>query len=308
MSDLVGQIFQQVPRPTNSGLGQFYAQGVAAGQRNRQLDLQERQARLQDLAAGFQMRQYEAEQEIAVAQADAETQMGELMSSIYSNPNGFNDPVLRNLGFDLMSRLPSNSKLGPQFLDGITNARKLQQARLTMEENEALSKATAEEAGLVPVRVEGGRTIFGPPQDKSAGTATLQNLAAYEEAIKSNDPVRIQALRKALGIDDNASPLSEEQKSMLTQTLRVISDKYAAQRRLLENLFAEQEEYERLAQQELSEKQFAITGAYQTPAKVYLTPDNETDTSQAPTSIGAAMDNLMNRFQDLNRQLFGADQ
>ena len=272
MADLVSQIFQQVPRPTNSGLGQFFAQGVAAGQRDRQLDLQERQARLQDLATGFKMRQYEAEQEIALAQADAETQMGELMSSIYSNPNGFNDPVMRNLGFDLMSRLPSNSKLGPQFLEGITNARKLQQARSTMEENERRSAELAERFGIPPTRVSGGETTFSiPPQDKS-------------------------------------SPLSEEQKATLTQTLRVISDQYASRRRILENLFAESEEFERLAQQELAEKQFAITNAYQTPAKFYLTPDNETDTSQAPTSVGAAIDNLMNRFQDLNRELFGAGQ
>lgn len=181
MADLVSQIFQQVPRPTNSGLGQFYAQGVAAGQRNRQLDLQERQARLQDLAAGFQMRQYEAEQEIAVAQADAETQMGELMSSIYSNPNGFNDPVLRNLGFDLMSRLPSNSKLGPQFLDGITNARKLQQARLTMEENEKRNAELAEKFGLSLTRVSGGETTYGiPPQDKQTSLSYNPETGEFE--------------------------------------------------------------------------------------------------------------------------------
>ena len=271
MADLVSQIFQQVPRPTNSGLGQFYAQGVAAGQRDRQLDLQERQARLQDLATGFKMRQYEAEQEIALAQADAETQMGELMSSIYSNPNGFNDPVMRNLGFDLMSRLPSNSKLGPQFLEGITNARKLQQARSTMEENERRSAELAERFGIPPTRVSGGETTFSiPPQDNG----------------------------------DKASPLNEEQKSMLTQTLRVISDKYAAQRRLLEANFSDSEEFTRLAQLELAEKQFAITGAYQTPSNVGAT-------SQAPTSIGAAMDSLMDNltnFQELNKQLFGAGQ
>jgi len=181
MADLVSQIFQQVPRPTNSGLGQFYAQGVAAGQRNRQLDLQERQARLQDLATGFQMRQYEAEQEIALAQADAETQMGELMSNIYSNPNGFNDPVLINLGFGLMSRLPSNSKLGPQFLEGITNARKLQQARSTMEENERRSAEAAEKFGLPPTRVSGGETTFSiPPQEKQTSLRLNPETGEFE--------------------------------------------------------------------------------------------------------------------------------
>jgi len=181
MADLVSQIFQQVPRPTNSGLGPFFAQGVAAGQRNRQLDLQERQARLQDLATGFQMRQYEAEQEIALAQADAETQMGELMSSIYSNPNGFNDPVMRNLGFDLMSRLPSNSKLGPQFLEGISNARKLQQARATMEENEKRSAEVAERAGIPIESVKEGVTTFRrPPQDKQTSLRLNPETGEFE--------------------------------------------------------------------------------------------------------------------------------
>lgn len=122
MADLVSQIFQQVPRPTNSGLGQFYAQGVAAGQRGQQLRLQEESLRLDRIATGLKEQQFALEKGAAVAQQQAETDIATVLAAIYDSNLGFQDEDLVRQGMGIISKLPSNSRAGQQFLEGVKSA------------------------------------------------------------------------------------------------------------------------------------------------------------------------------------------
>ena len=160
MADLVSQIFQQVPRPTNSGLGQFYAQGVAAGQRNRQLQLQEESLRLDNIAAGLKQQQFALERGAEVAQQQAETDMATVLAAIYDNELGFQNEDLVQQGMRIISRLPSSSRTGQQFLEGVKSADTIEAAnrersRLRAEMGITPSSETAQLPG-------GGSMTFRP--------------------------------------------------------------------------------------------------------------------------------------------------
>ena len=161
MADLVSQIFQQVPRPTNSGLGQFFAQGVAAGQRNRQLQLQEESLRLDDIAAGLKQQQFALEKGAAVAQQQAETDIATVLAAIYDNDLGFQNEDLVQQGMGIISKLPSNSRLGQQFLEGV-------KAADTIEAANRERARVKEEMGITPssetFQLPGGDSITFRPR------------------------------------------------------------------------------------------------------------------------------------------------